>query len=880
MSHPFGDLLGQYLHRKHGLSQSKLAAGIIQDPAIITRMCKGERMTGPHARERILLIIRWLCEQGAINTVDEADALLDAAGMSPLRVSKPGDHVALSVLKHPVLVKTAPAPSPQSPINRRATLPASPTSFIGRAGELDTLRQHLDDPQCRLLTLAGPGGIGKTRLAIELAHSYSHRSFPDGIYFVDLQPVSEINAMPFSIADALGFSLSGSESPWQQLQRQLGNKQLLLIMDNFEHLMEGGATQVSDVLQAAPDIKIMITSRQVLNVRGEWQYWVQGVDYPREMHGELMHYDAVRLFVDCARRVQPSFDFEPNAGAIAHICQMTEGLPLAIEMAAARTKSLSCAGIAHELESGLAFLSSHLRNVTPRHKSMQAAFEHSWRMLTQHEQTVFARMSVFRGGFTRAAAECVAGASLDDLSALVDQSFIQYSPNERYRVHELMRQYGEERLDQSEGERELTHEKHACYYAAFIDKQARPLLIKRQHELLPLCRPDMDNLRMAWRWAVHHGDLNAICTCAMPIYWIAQYQSSYLEGVTLMQSAVESLRAFSEGQKRDTGLIEVLPYLSWLQLRLGRIEDAEASSKECLALQASLNTLPKAAWASGVLTILSIVAAIRGDYAQAERLALEERAQIENTGRWLDFPVARYAFANAAIAQGRHDDAQEAILEAIAICEKYGERWFMAYCLTTLGNIEYTKRRLQQAAEHFEAAYQLRRKFDDAEGMAQALYRLGGIALDEGKIFSASQHYEESLSLYHDLNDRGGLAAVYKGLGDVACAKKQYEQAANFYQHALQITCDIQYVSLIFSLLVAIACLFVSVDEPAAACKLFWLVIHHPASDHACRERARASIKQFRDALPPPATDTDWQAVLKRECEATSRRLQVFNQPK
>jgi predicted ATPase/predicted negative regulator of RcsB-dependent stress response len=878
MSHPFGDLVSQYLHRKHGLSQSKLAAGVIQEPAVITRMCKGERLTGPQARERVVAIIGWLHKQGALETIGEANALLNAAGLAPLYEAAPPEAALLRQLRQP----TSTEPSMRMAFSsnaRTASLPVMSTPFIGRADDLATIQQHLADARCRMLTLAGPGGVGKTRLAVEAASLRTQaQAYANGVHFVNLQPVAKADDLPVAIADALRVALPSSDAPEQQLQRYLANKHVLLVLDNFEHL-SAGATMLADLLTAAPQVQTLITSREILNLREEWQYCVEGVEVPpARLTGDvddLLRYDAVRLFVECAHRVQPAFSLHRDCAAVARICQLTEGLPLAIELAAAWTKTLTCADIAHELERGLAILTSKLRNAPPRHSSMQAVFDHSWRLLSEQERAAFARLTIFRGGFAREAAMQVVGATQATLSSLVDKSFLRCTPDGRYHVHELLRQYGDERLTESADDLAQALEWHGRYYAAFLGDTAKSHIPEQQSAALHTIREEMDNLRAAWRWSVQQCHLDSIGRLAMPVYWIAQYGSSYLEGANALASAATRLQQMPETAEVAVALVEMLPYLSWLQLRLGRLEQAETSSNQCLSLQDKYGVLPQPHWGNGCLAILSIIAAIRGDYAEAERLAQKERALIRANDRWLNMPVACYAFANAAMAQGRDDEARDAISEAIRLCRQFGERWFLAYCLTTLGSIEFKQGNLQAAGAQYQAAYELREKFDDAEGMAVALNKLGEIALVTGDNDAARQRFEHSLDLYRDLNDSGGLATVLKGLGDVACAEGQPKQAALHYAQALRIAQDMNYVSLIFSLLLATGGLFLRMGRRSDSAILLMVVLHHPRSDEQCRSGTRQLLSQYGMAYQEAqkVSEADWKTTLDASCASAVRQL-------
>ena len=868
MSHPFGDLLSQHLHRKHGLSQSKLAAGIQQAPSTITLMCKGGRLTGPQARERVLAIVGWLHAQATLETAGEADALLVAAGMAPLRESNPQEAALLRQLRgstHPNLPARA---APAQPSN----LPVFYTPFIGRAQELAMIERHLADPRCHLLTLAGPGGVGKTRLAIEAASARS-QAYADAAHFVNLQPVQASDALPHAIADALHMVLSGSAAPLQQLQNHLANKHLLLLLDNFEHLLGAGATVIADLLASAPNVQVLITSREVLNLREEWQCRVEGIGYPpngpAETGNDLLRYDAVRLFVECAYRIQPAFSLDHEAVAVAQICRLAEGLPLAIELAAAWIRILPCADIAQELDRGLAILSSKLRNAPLRHSSMQAVFDHSWRMLNAHEREAFSRLAVFRAGFTRDAAAKVAGATMDTLFALVDKSLLRSTPNGRYQIHELLRQYGEERLAESPEDLLQTQQRHCRYYTDLLSLHSQSLAAGNQLPALEVCMPELDNVRVAWRWTVDHCDVAALQKAAAALYWICQLQSHNLEGVDTLASAAERLTKEAESPGVTSALVEVLPYLAWLAMRLGRVAQSEAAAIQCLELERRHDILPQPGNGNGPLCILSVISAIRGDYLQAEKLASEEYEFSQAHGQVGNLPSARWALANAALAQGKITLARQAALEAVSLCQQYQTGWFMAYCLNTLGTIAVAEGDLDAAKHCYWDAYRLRQEFGDPEGMAVALNNLGEIALAESEYEAARQHYEDSLTLYQDLNDRGGSATALKGLGDVACQQQQRPLAEQHYQKALQVALDINYVPLLLNLLLAIAGLFFQTDRLAAGSSLLALVLHHPGSDHASKADARQMLDRqgVQARSVPLPVETNWQAALAAECE-------------
>ena len=319
----------------------------------------------------------------------------------------------------------------------RHNLPVQPTPFVGREDELDQVAQYLADPACRLLTVVGPGGMGKSRLAIQAAEEQLS-AFNDGVWFVPLAPLDSADLLSSAIMDALGTPLQGATEPNVQLLNYLRERHLLLILDNFEHLFEG-ASLVVEMLGSAPQLKVLVTSRERLRLRQEWALSLRGMRVPEgsaapeEAMAALEDYSALQLFVQCARRAQSGFSLAAaGTDAVIRICQLVDGMPLAIELAAPWIRVMPCEDIVQEIEGGLDLLTTTLRDVPQRHSSMQAVFKGSWQLLSDRERAVLRQLSVFRGGFRRQAAEVVADASLRVLSSLVDRSWVRATLAGRY----------------------------------------------------------------------------------------------------------------------------------------------------------------------------------------------------------------------------------------------------------------------------------------------------------------------------------------------------------------------------------------------------------------------------------------------------------------
>ncbi|RPI78267.1 MAG: NACHT domain-containing protein, partial [Chloroflexi bacterium] len=439
--------------------------------------------------------------------------------------------------------------------------PTSP--FIGRVEELAEITSRLNDPECRLLTIAGPGGIGKTRLAAQACMQLAD-AFPDGVYFIPLQPLNHIDFLTPTLVEALGMCCFTTEDPRIQLFGHLKKKRALLVLDNFEHLMDG-ASFLSDILMESETVKLLVTSREVLNLQEEWIFLVEGLKVPESLDVEgIEEYSAVRLFDEVARRVQPGFSLAQNLECVVHICQYLQGMPLAVEIAAAWLKTLPCRILAQEIRSDLNLLVSTKRDVPERHRSMRAVFEHSWRQLTEPEKDIFSRLSVFQGSFEYEAAQKVAGADLFSLQAFTDKSLLRVSGSGRYIIHELLRQYLVEKLCDQCGTYNPVRDLHCDYFAEFMLRQERRLKGSEQKSALAEIDAELDNLRHAWSWAVEQEKRDMLGKLIEGLFLYYQMRSLVREGLELFRKAIHRL----EGVK-DSLLADFYIYTAWFEAIAG-----------------------------------------------------------------------------------------------------------------------------------------------------------------------------------------------------------------------------------------------------------------------------------------------------------------------
>lgn len=737
----------------------------------------------------------------------------------------------------------------------RINLPLLPTPLIGRQREVEELGKLLRDPQCRLLTLVGPGGMGKTRLAIETA-SQIKDAFTDGVYFVSLASVRTARFIVPVIADAVGFVFqsTGPADPKTQLFGYLRGKQVLLLLDNLEHLLtEPGVEVLAELLAHAPQVKQLATSRESLELQGEWVFEVQGLPIPesRYMEGSAQN-TSVELFLQRARRAHVGFNAtRGDYPAIVRICHLVEGSPLGIELAAAWVRTLSCDEIAHEIERGLGFLSVSARDVPARHRSMRAVFDHSWKLLTQEEQVVLLRLSVFRGGFRREAAEQVAGASLAVLSTLVTKSLVRRSGAERYDLHELIRQFADERFAERPEDQSTTRGSHGRYTLTYFSHADGRLRSSAQQEALAELTVEMDNFRAAWDWAVTDGEFALIEQTLRAFAMLYDTRGWYQEGLNILDHAVKALEKAHGHSQTDRTDHVVLGHLlttrGLLAYRLGQHERAQALLERSLEILRPLND-PRVLVEP--ISFLGTVMTLMGDYARAAELFGEGREKAVAVGDPWFAALCLSLQGSVAMYFGQYEVAHEQLQSAVAEWRVIGDPRFTAFGLNFLGQIALTLGRYDVARTALQESVALNKSVGARWNLGHAYEGLGAVARAQGAHQQAVDLFQKCVDTFTELGGRFYAAHGLAEMGRSLFALGNDTEAGRAWHESLRIATEINGTPVALYALIGLASLLAKRGDFEDALEMTLIISNHPASSHDTRNRAAQLVAEMEAQLP------------------------------
>jgi len=731
----------------HALASSHLARG---EPQAACRYARRLSRLDPWSEVAHQLLLRALMLSEGRNAAlqhhqEFRQALADELGVEP-------DYETLALVEQ-IHAGTLADVQPHSPV---ALLPTPATPFVGREAERRRIADYLAHRERRLLTLYGPGGSGKTRLALEIA-AKQPPLWHDGVWFVPLAEVPALAQLVDALAPTLNFRATDGPLEAAQLIDFLRDKELLLILDSFEHLV-AGSPLLQDILRRAPEVKILVTSRARLGLREEWAMQLGGLEVPAETPktvAEAAGYSAVQLFVQSASRVAPDFTLSPeNLPHVVLICQLVAGLPLGIELAAAWVRLFPCRQIADEIELSPDFLGNPQRDAPRRQHSLRATFEYSYNLLSEAERPLFRKLSVFRGGFMVEAARQVAGAGPSGLASLLDKSMLQTSPSRRLDVHLTLREYAAEKLAEMPEEERETRERHSRTYLSFVQQRDKSLKGEGSKEALDEIYVELGNVREAWRWAVAQARIKEIDSSLDGLGSFYDLRGLFREGEAVFGDAAERVLALAK-------------------------TDAKAQRAACRLLLEQARFLVRQARYPQVIEVAQ--AAV--ELAQTSKAGLCEARAIYLRGEALwhqgEYAAARTQLERAlSLAQARQDATQRAAPTA---------REVEADSLNSLAGVCWGQGDYTGARAYLEQILRLASSAGNRQRQGALLSNLGIVAVEQGDYVEARAYYRQSLCICQEIGDCRSEGITLNNLGNLFLYLGAYAEAKTYYQQALDI---------------------------------------------------------------------------------------------
>jgi predicted ATPase/class 3 adenylate cyclase len=638
-------------------------------------------------------------------------------------------------------------------------LPLQLNEFIGREHELEEAKRLLS--QTRLLTILAPGGAGKTRLAIQVGADLIS-NYSDGVFFVDLAAIRHSEEIVHTIAESIGLIFSAEEADQTQLHRYLSNKTQLLILDNFEHVIEG-ATVVTGILESAVGVSVLATSRSKLRLSGETILALGGLDTAWGSPEEALRISGVRLFLEASKRAKPGFSLaHEDLDYLSRILAITGGMPLAILLAASWTDMLSVGEIAEEISRSVDFLESEMGDIPDRHRSVRAVFDYSWGLLSEDERMVFSALSVFRGGFTREAASEVAGASIRQLANLAAKSLLVADPDTaRYTVHELLRQFAEAELRTDIQRAASVEAFHADYYAGLADRAYELFPVSDQIEMMRVLEDDIDNLRIAWRHHTAQKQAEHLRRMIPPLHLFYEVRSRFPDGVALMQELID---AFEEASDDPSRVVMALAteIRCWFRALLGQPE-FDNPARAATTLRESGDRFALWLGLQGAALNYSYLGRID------EMIAITDEAiaVAEEFGDAYWVAGAKNWRCLAAVQAQDLENANVLANEARGVLEERHDHYFITWTLLLQASIAVAQDRMEDAAAIYTLAVDVCQEVGYARGTMLSLEGLGKTNLAQGNLMAARKAFTESLAVAERTSMLTDLLGMMAKVGNV-----------------------------------------------------------------------------------------------------------------
>ena len=667
----------------------------------------------------------------------------------------------------------------------RQNLPASLTSFVGRDAEMASLKRLLADPDTRLVTVSGPGGSGKTRLATEAARSFAKR-FHEGAYIVRLDLIDSAQFISTAIAEALALPLLRQVDTTDQIKDYLRDREILLLLDNFEHLSDG-SNLVAELVKDAPKLKILVTSRFKLGVRGEQNYSLSGLDYPKP-GSDLAHASqsgAVQFFIEANRRTVPGFELtEENYKSVIRICELAAGMPLALLLSAGWSGTFSTQEIAEEMESSLDFLTSNWTDVPERQRSLRATYDYSWRFLPEKEQRSLAGLSVFKGSFTRQASEHVAQTSVTDLRALSEKSFLVHDVAGRYEMHEMLRQYASEKLAGFPDVAEQIYERHARYYSSLSMKWQAAINSSRKQEILGQMMPEAGNLKSARKWMLLHSEPAELSSSLVRMRAYHRSGSFYREGMNNLQEAEQVLESKTQTSEVLSIRGELHAWLAEYAHLLGH--PAEIPTHLSLARDFLERAATNGMDVRRGLTLVWFVQGLSESALEAQREAFTQSLTIARDMGDAEFIAQILLHLGAALSSmGEYEESLHDLTESLEYYRERGDPDGIARALTFISYNQLWRGQYELSYQTMLSVVEIIGKGENLEQAGEAYRSLGLMLSWNGRFTESAEVLEQSLPLLRSPANLPGLVYAITILGFVRMHLGDYPSAKASLTEAL-----------------------------------------------------------------------------------------------
>ena len=697
-------------------------------------------------------------------------------------------------------------------VNTGPFLPHASTAFIGRQNDLDLILERLSQADCRLLTLTGSGGIGKTRLALEVAHQ---RTLVQSVFFIELASTRSVLSFAASVAEGMGISLTGQVEALELIKRHIGTKDVLLVLDMFEHLLEA-KKDVLELLKACPKLKILLSSRERLQLEAEWLMPLEGLTYPdefRDLSLELASdFDAIALFLQTARQNQINTVFsKADVPALVTIAKSVDGSPLGLQLAASWLRAMPLIDIAEKLSQNLELL---------KNDNLQSIFVNSWKYLTEDEQALLIKLSVFQAGISYQAALTISGASLKVLTRLLDKSMLHLSSEGRYDFHPLIRSYVAEEAKKEVALFEDISTKHGHYFMDMLAETGELLHQHEQMQALEILERDLANIRAAWAWCIEHKNIQKMFTACEQLYWFFTLQGRFEEALEMIQDA---LPAYSSEVFEERGVKGRL--LMAEASCLGRINSSDEAvhigaesikvldaSNDDLGKMASRITLSAILWRKGdyeaahdriqeakkrhnssfakrwMGQLLGMQALIEAGLGKRVRAMISFQRALninKQIGNRMQSVVALFGVGSALLDAGKLRQADSMLSQALSLAESIEYQAFEAVIMTNLAQLKLSRRAYRQTQELAKRILEAASFSGDQVAEADALILLGRAAIAEQKVSEGKSYLAQGLALAKQLENKLATVRALLGFAEHHMRQKENQEAGGILSSIL-----------------------------------------------------------------------------------------------